>query len=184
MPVVSPNATSSQPASASRRAIPNTRSSGTSPSYGQPNDTEITPSQRSPASRAFATTRSSPDSDSSIDRFTFLRLCVSLAERNRLTSSNSKSPASARSSPRSFGISTEYATSGLRLIERSTSSASDSCGITSARTNEVTSSRRSPVCDRQSISATLSAVAITSGSFWKPSRGPTSRMRTCFGKHP
>ncbi len=30
-----------------------------------------------------------------------------------------------------------------------------------------------------SISRTLSAVAITSGSFWKPSRGPTSRMRTC-----
>jgi hypothetical protein len=25
----------------------------------------------------------------------------------------------------------------------------------------------------------LSAVAITSGSFWKPSRGPTSRILTC-----
>ena len=28
------------------------------------------------------------------------------------------------------------------------------------------------------------SVAITSGSFWKPSRGPTSRMRTCSGSTP
>ena len=38
MPVVSPNAISSQPASRRRSAMPNTRSGGTSPSYGQPND--------------------------------------------------------------------------------------------------------------------------------------------------
>ena len=180
MPVVSPNAISSQPAAARRCAIPNTRSSGTSPSYGQPNETEITPSQRSPASRARATTRSSPASDSSIERFTFLRLCVSLADRKRFTSSNSKSPrASARSSPRSFGISTVYETSALRSMERSTCSASASCGITSGRTNDVTSIRRRPglreAVDQPHLVARSS---ITSGSFWKPSRGPTSRMRT------
>ena len=32
------------------------------------------------------------------------------------------------------------------------------------------------------ISRTFSAVGITSGSFWKPSRGPTSRIRTSLGK--
>ena len=60
----------------------------------------------------------------------------------------------------------------------STSRASASCGITSARTKLVTSSRRRPVRASMSTSRTLSAVAITSGSFWKPSRGPTSRTWT------
>ena len=48
--------------------------------------------------------------------------------------------------------------------------------MTSARTKLVTSSRRSPVRASRSISRTLSAVGITSGSFWNPSRGPTSRI--------
>ena len=51
IPVVSPKATSSQPNAASFSAISKTRSGGTSPSYGQPKLVEITPSQRSPASR-------------------------------------------------------------------------------------------------------------------------------------
>src|SRR3954453_16979362 len=63
----------------------------------------------------------------------------------------------------------------------STSAASASCGITSGRTNEVTSSRGSLVAASMSISRTLSPVAMTSGSFWKPSRGPTSRIRTRSG---
>jgi hypothetical protein len=40
----------------------------------------------------------------------------------------------------------------------------------------VTSSRRSPVRASISISRTLSSLAMTSGSFWNPSRGPTSRI--------
>ena len=67
-------------------------------------------------------------------------------------------------------------------MRASTSSASASCGITSARTKLVTSMRRSPVRVSASISRTLSSVAMTSGSFWKPSRGPTSRMRTLCGR--
>ena len=99
MPVVSPKAISSHPASRRRSAIENTRDGFTSPSYGQPKETEITPSQRTPTSRARATVRSIPCSDSSTERFTFSRLCVSLAERNRLTSEKRSRCASARSRP-------------------------------------------------------------------------------------
>src|SRR5215213_6627404 len=97
-----------------------------------------------------------------------------------LTSWKRSRSSSAFSSPRSFGISTDSATSSGTSIASSTWRASESCGITSARTKLVTSSRRRPVRASSSIRRTLSAVAITSGSFWKPSRGPTSRMRTCW----
>ena len=63
-------------------------------------------------------------------------------------------------------------------MRSSTSSASASWGITSARTKLVTSSRLRPVRASWSMSRTFSSVGTTSGSFWKPSRGPTSRMRT------
>src|SRR3954466_119144 len=63
-----------------------------------------------------------------------------------------------------------------------TSSASASCGMTSARTKLVASMRRRPVRMSASMSATLSWVAPTSGPFWKPSRGPTSRTRTLCGR--
>ena len=67
------------------------------------------------------------------------------------------------------------------VARRAPRSASASCGITSARTNEVTSIRRSPAAPSIPISRTFSAVGITSGSFWNPSRGPTSRIRTLRG---
>ncbi len=178
MPVVSPKPTSSQPASASRPAMDMTRSTGTSPSYGQPKETEMTPSQRSPSSRARATVRSIPCSDSSTERFTFLRLWVSLADRNRLTSEKRSRWASARSSPFSLGISTDTATSSGMSAAASTSAPSASWGITSARTKLVTSRRRSPVRASISTSRTFSGVGMISGSFWKPSRGPTSRTLT------
>ena len=88
---------------------------------------------------------------------------------------------SAFSSPFSFGIRTETATSSGGSMRSRTSSASASCGITSARTKLVTSSRRTPVRASRSISRTFSSVGTISGSFWKPSRGPTSRMRTRSG---
>ena len=86
--------------------------------------------------------------------------------------------ASAFSSPRSFGISTESETSSGTSIRSSTSAPSASCGITSARTKLVTSSRLRPVRASSSISRTFSSVGTISGSFWNPSRGPTSRMAT------
>ena len=64
---------------------------------------------------------------------------------------------------------------------RAPRSASASCGITSGRTNEVSSIRCSPAAPSIPISRTFSAVGITSGSFWKPSRGPTSRIRALLG---
>ena len=135
----------------------------------------MTASQRRPASRARASTRSSPVSDSSTERLTLASLWLSVADRKTLTSWKRSRSSSALSSPRSFGISTDSATSSGTSIASSTSRASASCGITSARTKLVTSSRFSPVRASISISRTLSAVAMTSGSFWKPSRGPTSR---------
>src|SRR3954470_24721246 len=141
----------------------------------------MTPSQRSPASRARGSTRSSPLSDSSIERLTFLRLWVSLALRKTLISSmRSRSPR-ALSSPRSFGMSTETLRSSGICARSSTSRPSESCGMTSARTKLVTSMRFRPVRASSSTRRTLSSVAMTSGSFWKPSRGPTSRMRTASG---
>lgn len=77
-----------------------------------------------------------------------------------------------------MGISTDTATRSGTSTAVSTSAASASWGITSARTKLVTSSRRRPVRASISISRTLSAVAITSCSFWNPSRGPTSRIWT------
>ena len=44
-----------------------------------------------------------------------------------------------------------------------------------------TSIRFSPASASIPISRTLSSVGITSGSFWNPSRGPTSRIRTVSG---
>jgi hypothetical protein len=120
-------------------------------------------------------------SDSSIERLTFLRLWVSVALRKTLISWKRSRRRSAFSSPFSFGISTEIATSSGGSMRSSTSSASASCGMTSARTKLVASRRRTPVRASRSISRTFSSVGTTSGSFWKPSRGPTSRMRTEAG---
>ena len=63
-------------------------------------------------------------------------------------------------------------------VVASLGSVSASCGITSARTKLVTSSRWSPALASASIRRTLSSVGTTSGSFWNPSRGPTSRIAT------
>ena len=137
----------------------------------------MTPSQRRPASRARASTASMPASDSAIERLTFLLLCVSEADRNTLTSSNSgrsrSVPASCSSSrrvsafcrPRSLGISTDTLTAAGTSMDASTSRASASCGITSGRTKLVTSILRSPVRASASISPILRSVGIVSGSF-------------------
>src|SRR5207342_1135481 len=62
-----------------------------------------------------------------------------------------------------------------------TSAASASCGTHFGLTKLVASMLRSPVADRRSISAILSAVAMMVFSFCRPSRGPTSTMRICEG---
>src|SRR4051794_18131347 len=141
----------------------------------------MTPSQRSPSSRARPRTRSRPASDSSIERLTFLRLWVSEALRKTLISWKRSRRRSAFSRPFSFGMSTEIATSSGGSMRSRTSSASASCGMTSARTKLVASTRATPVRASRAMSRTFSSVGTISGSFWKPSRGPTSRMRTRSG---
>ncbi len=110
-------------------------------------------------------------------RLTLRRLWVSEADMNTLISSKRSRSSSARSSPRSLGMSTERLTSSGMSTAWSTSAASASWGMTSGRTKLVSSSRRTPVRASASISLTLVSVGMTSGSFWKPSRGPTSRIR-------
>ncbi len=100
-----------------------------------------------------------------MELLTFFWLWVSEADRNRLISSKLSRWARARSRPFSFGIRTEYATPSCRSSPASTCSASASCGITSGRTNEVTSSRFRPEAASMRIRWTFSSVGITSGSF-------------------
>jgi hypothetical protein len=64
-----------------------------------------------------------------------------------------------------LGISTANETPSRRSTAASTSAASASCGITSGRTNEVTSSRSIPVAESMSMRRTFASVGITSGSF-------------------
>ena len=97
----------------------------------------MTASQRRPSSRAWPSTRSRPTSDSRIERLTFLRLWVSDADRKTLISWKRPWLTSAFCRPRSLGISTETETSSGRSIAASTSSASASWGMTSARTKLV-----------------------------------------------
>src|SRR5580698_5921253 len=118
-------------------------------------------------------------SDCSVDRFTFLRLCVSEAET---TASSSVQPtSSARRAPRRFGTRAEYLTDGARTARFHTSSASAICGIASGRTNDTASIRCTPVPDSRLISSTLAAVG-TGSSFCSPSRGPTSRTEIRLGR--
>src|SRR3954469_16619650 len=66
-------------------------------------------------------------------------------------------------------------------MPRKTSAASANCGTHFGLTKLVASIVRSPVAERRSISAILSAVEIAVFSFCSPSRGPTSTMRTWDG---
>src|SRR4249919_3957965 len=59
-----------------------------------------------------------------------------------------------------------------------TSAASASCGTHFGLTKLVASMLCRPAADRRSINAILSAVAMIAFSFCRPSRGPTSTMRT------
>src|SRR5918994_5171325 len=134
-----------------------------------------------PASRAAPIVPSRSASDSAIERLMFLRLWVSEAERKKFASWKRSRCSTARSRPLRLGINTEKATPSRGSTPASTSDASESWGITSGRTNEVSSIRGSPESASIPISRSLWSVGITSGSFWNPSRGPTSRILTSLG---
>src|SRR4051812_7560947 len=53
------------------------------------------------------------------------------------------------------------------------------CGTRSSRTKDTASIRGSPVAARRLTRSARTSGARTSGSFWRPSRGPTSQSVTC-----
>src|SRR3954468_6421802 len=58
------------------------------------------------------------------------------------------------------------------------------CGTHFGDTNAVASTERSPAAASRSISSSFTAVGTSPGSFCRPSRGPTSTMRTrLFKRH-
>ncbi len=105
MPVVSPNEMLSAPSATARPAVATTRCTGTSPSYGQPQAVDTMTWQVAPRSCARAMIAAMSSRDSAVERFTFLRLCVSEADT---TASISVTPLSrARPAPRRLGTSAE-----------------------------------------------------------------------------
>jgi hypothetical protein len=103
MPVVSPNAIRSAPAATARSTTDTTRDTGTSPSYGQPNEVDTITSTVPEAEWTAPISSAMPSSDSEVERLMFLRLWVS--EADTTTSSSVKPAARARSAPRAFGTS-------------------------------------------------------------------------------
>src|SRR5499427_1341182 len=179
MPVVSPNEIASAPSATARPATASTRSTGTSPSYGQPQAVATTTCRVAPRWWASSIMTAISSRDCSVDRLTFLRLWVSEADT---TASTSVNPASrALRAPRRFGASAEYLTVGTRSTPAQTSSASAIWGIASARTNETASIRLTPVWPSRSISAIFAGVG-TGSSFCSPSLGPTSRSEMRAGR--
>src|SRR5215207_4341986 len=69
-------------------------------------------------------------------------------------------------------------------MRSSTSVWSAICGTHFGETNAVASTAGRPASARRSMSSSLTAVGTSPGSFCKPSRGPTSTMRTrLFKRH-
>ncbi len=182
IPVVSPKPISVAPASANRSARSSTRFSSILPSYGQPKDVAMTAAHFSPSARIRPTMTSLSAIVSSTVRLTFFLLCVSDADTKTATSWKRWRTFSALSSPLLFGTRTMSDTSSGTSMLSSTCTPSASCGITSGRTKLATSIRLKPARPRALMSRTLLSVAMRSGSFWKPSRGPTSRMCTWSGR--
>ena len=161
--------------------MPKTRSGGTCPSYGQPNDGDDALAAQPLAARAADHRLQAAEGllDRAVD---VLALWVSDARRNTLISSKrSRARGPCRGRARWGSARTPRRSAGTS-IAASTSAASASCGITSGRTKLVTSMRRSPCAPARRSGRSCRPSAMISGSFWKPSRGPTSRTRTSSGR--
>ena len=109
----------------------------------------------------------------------FLRLKVSDAAAKIPTS---PTPAAcARSSPVRLGTSAAYRVPGAREMPANTSAASAICGTHFGLTNADTSIAGRRAAVNRSTNSILFAVLIVAGSFWSPSRGPTSTIVTREG---
>ena len=90
--------------------------------------------------------------------------------------------ASAPSKPFMFGVSTEIRLPAGREMRAMTSAASAICGTHFGDTKDVASSWRTPAASRRSHRSTFTSVETGCFSFCRPSRGPTSVIRTDDGR--
>src|SRR3954471_9961366 len=120
--------------------------------------------------------------DSAIEQLIFF--CENDSEAAAKTATSVAPAARAASNPFRFGVSTGYETPGLRRMRSRTSVWSAICGTHLGDTKAVASTAGRPASARRSISSSFTAVGTSPGSFCRPSRGPTSTMRTrLFKRH-
>ena len=141
IPVVSPNPISVAPASANCSARSSTRSSSTFPSNGQPNAVAMTAQRPSSSPRIRGAIPLTSAIVSATARLMLRWLWVSDALTKSATSSKRSRTARALSSPLVLGISTCFFTVSGTSMRRSTSTPSESWGMTSGRTKLATSMR-------------------------------------------
>ena len=108
---------------------------------------------------------------SSIPQFTFLRLCVSLAEMKHRRHLARRPPRGSARSPARSAPARCRPTSGKTGSVAASSSASASCGIHFGETKEVTSIRRRPASARRVTSSRLLAVGTVVGLVLEPVAG-------------
>ena len=119
--------------------------------------------------------RSTRSTASGSDAFPFRRLKLSVAASVTLT--RSSVVAANRSEPRSLRTSPE-SSAPTSPTAATTSSAPAICGTRVSSTKLTASIRGSPALDSRRTSSARTAGASVSGSFWSPSRGPTSQTVT------
>jgi hypothetical protein len=130
--------------------------------------------------RAGSITSPKPARLSSTERFTFLRLWVSEAERKTAAATGgwpgpaAWRAASSLSRPWPLGTSATQAVPAVRGNPATTSAASASWGIHRGDTKLVASMRDSPASASAWRSARFPSVGTLVASFCRPSRGPTS----------
>src|SRR5829696_774682 len=178
-PMVSPRASSCTPERAASTASATTRSTGTSPSNGQPNATDRVSVVSSPASRAPATTSAACRIASAVGMFWLRPENVSVTPTTAFTSSTPVR--SARSRPRRLSTSPAYDTPGRRGTRSITASASAIAGTSFGCANETASTRVAPASTSRVISSTFAPVDRITDSFCSPSRGLTSTMAMSAG---
>ena len=173
MPVVSPKPISVAPASANCSARSSTRSIGTLPSIGaaerggDDGGAELRPS---------ATTRRPMTSLSAMVSSTVRLMLALLWVWDALTKMvmASKRPPHLQGVVEPLAVGDQdhqlHVVGHVDPVQHLTPS--ESWGTTSGRTKLATSMRFKPASPRALISSILSRVAMVSGSFWKPSRGP------------
>ncbi len=178
MPVVSDKPDSSAPASMTAPASQTTSSSATAPWRVQPKAVEMPASifTWGAMSRRRASMRRTSSTISSRVLRTLASECAALAETGKVILCT---PAfNAASAPRRFGTSAITVRPGSVRAWRTTSVASAIWGSSLGGTKEATSISRMPLAYRASIQESLAGVGMVALTDCRPSRGPTSLIKT------